>query len=277
MDCHFMFPLVLREAGFVYTYKTFTMEGVIGVSDKQDIIPPIVNYIFNHIQGKVDFKFEVLLEVKRWAVLGALRKCLTGPSMVYLTCINKPLPVLGNVISDLADALLHSLNWKLSPPWILARLNELLQYLIVEINHSQDHKENVRVNEELSVLDYKKLFEKERVEALKRKVENLELELSRWRSGEITDEQFVEKLKDQMMEHEELIASTRRDYELLQQGMNRIQQENDVHGTDATYIFAYLQDLARPSSFNQLGESGCKSLWCEQQSEHLLELIATSM
>lgn len=96
---------------------------------------------------------------------------------------------MGNVISDLADALLHSLNWKLSPPWILARLNELLQYLIVEINHSQDHKENVRVNEELSVLDYKKLFEKERVEALKRKVENLELELSRWRSGEITDEQ----------------------------------------------------------------------------------------
>lgn len=61
--------------------------------------------------------------------------------------------------------------------------------MIVEINHSQDHKENVRVNEELSVLDYKKLFEKERVEALKRKVENLELELSRWRSGEITDEQ----------------------------------------------------------------------------------------
>lgn len=37
----------------------------------------------------------------------------------------------------------------------------------------------------------------------------------------------MEKLKEQMMEQEELIASTRRDYESLQQEMNRIQAENE--------------------------------------------------
>lgn len=39
--------------------------------------------------------------------------------------------------------------------------------------------------------------------------------------------QLVEKLKDQMMEQEELISCTRRDYETLQGEMNRIQQENE--------------------------------------------------
>jgi hypothetical protein len=37
----------------------------------------------------------------------------------------------------------------------------------------------------------------------------------------------VEKLKEQMMEQEELIGATRRDYESLQQEMNRIQAENE--------------------------------------------------
>lgn len=39
--------------------------------------------------------------------------------------------------------------------------------------------------------------------------------------------QYVEKLKEQMLEQDELIASTRRDYEALQSEMNRIQQENE--------------------------------------------------
>lgn len=39
--------------------------------------------------------------------------------------------------------------------------------------------------------------------------------------------QLVEKLKEQMMEQEELIGATRRDYESLQQEMNRIQAENE--------------------------------------------------
>lgn len=39
--------------------------------------------------------------------------------------------------------------------------------------------------------------------------------------------QLVEKLKEQMMEQEELIGATRKDYESLQQEMNRIQAENE--------------------------------------------------
>ena len=39
--------------------------------------------------------------------------------------------------------------------------------------------------------------------------------------------QMVEKLKEQIMEQEELIGATRRDYEALQQEMNRIQAENE--------------------------------------------------
>lgn len=38
---------------------------------------------------------------------------------------------------------------------------------------------------------------------------------------------MVEKLKEQIMEQEELIGATRRDYESLQQEMNRIQAENE--------------------------------------------------
>lgn len=39
--------------------------------------------------------------------------------------------------------------------------------------------------------------------------------------------QLVEKLKEQMLEQEELISSTRRDYENLTKEMSKIQAEND--------------------------------------------------
>merc|ERR1719436_295057 len=39
--------------------------------------------------------------------------------------------------------------------------------------------------------------------------------------------QLVEKLKEQMLEQEELISSTRRDYENLTKEMSKIQCEND--------------------------------------------------
>ena len=39
--------------------------------------------------------------------------------------------------------------------------------------------------------------------------------------------QLVEKLNEQMLEQEELIATMRRDYEQIQTEMTRIQAEND--------------------------------------------------
>ncbi|KAL7297846.1 hypothetical protein TKK_0008877 [Trichogramma kaykai] len=56
--------------------------------------------------------------------------------------------------------------------------------------------------------------------------------------------QLVEKLKEQLDEQEELIASTRRDYEQLQQEMNRIQQENESAKEEVKEVLQALEELA---------------------------------
>ncbi|EEB19529.1 Kinesin heavy chain, putative [Pediculus humanus corporis] len=56
--------------------------------------------------------------------------------------------------------------------------------------------------------------------------------------------QYVEKLKEQMLEQEELITSTRRDYELLQQEMTRIQQENESAKEEVKEVLQALEELA---------------------------------
>jgi len=40
--------------------------------------------------------------------------------------------------------------------------------------------------------------------------------------------QYGEKLKEQLLEQEELISTSRKDYEKLQQEMSRIQAENEA-------------------------------------------------
>ncbi|XP_047740664.1 kinesin heavy chain [Hyalella azteca] len=56
--------------------------------------------------------------------------------------------------------------------------------------------------------------------------------------------QMVEKLKEQMMEQEELIGSTRRDYEVLQSEMTRIQAENDAAKDEVKEVLQALEELA---------------------------------
>ncbi|XP_065338530.1 kinesin heavy chain isoform X2 [Cloeon dipterum] len=56
--------------------------------------------------------------------------------------------------------------------------------------------------------------------------------------------QMIEKLKDQIMEQEELIASTRKDYELVQHEMNRIQQENESAKEEVKEVLQALEELA---------------------------------
>lgn len=56
--------------------------------------------------------------------------------------------------------------------------------------------------------------------------------------------QLIEKLKEQMEEQEELIASTRRDYETLQQEMTRIQQENESAKEEVKEVLQALEELA---------------------------------
>ncbi|KAG8188634.1 hypothetical protein JTE90_005987 [Oedothorax gibbosus] len=56
--------------------------------------------------------------------------------------------------------------------------------------------------------------------------------------------QLIEKLKEQMLEQEELIATTRKDYEALQQEMNRIQQENESAKEEVKEVLQALEELA---------------------------------
>ncbi|XP_013401804.1 kinesin heavy chain isoform X2 [Lingula anatina] len=55
---------------------------------------------------------------------------------------------------------------------------------------------------------------------------------------------LVERLKEQMMEQEELIAATRRDYDVLQQEMARIQGENDSAKEEVKEVLQALEELA---------------------------------
>ncbi|XP_023717157.1 kinesin heavy chain isoform X2 [Cryptotermes secundus] len=254
--------------------------------------------------------------------------------------INKSLSALGNVISALADGnkthipyrdskltriLQESLGGNARTTIIIccspASFNEAETKSTLEFGkRAKTIKNVVCVNEELTAEEWKRRYEKEKekVARLKGKLEKLELELSRWRSGETVNveeqvnlqepleavtpvtqpaevkkdvvlgpmpatpgggimmgslsneerqkleeereslyqqldekdeeinqqSQFAEKLKEQMMEQEELIAATRRDYELLQQEMNRIQQENESAKEEVKEVLQALEELA---------------------------------
>lgn len=56
--------------------------------------------------------------------------------------------------------------------------------------------------------------------------------------------QYAEKLKDQIMEQEELIATTRRDYEQLQSEMTRLTQENESAKEEVKEVLQALEELA---------------------------------
>lgn len=56
--------------------------------------------------------------------------------------------------------------------------------------------------------------------------------------------QYVEKLKEQIMDQEELITNARKDYESLQSEMTRIQQENDLAKEEVKEVLQALEELA---------------------------------
>ncbi|ENN75398.1 hypothetical protein YQE_07950, partial [Dendroctonus ponderosae] len=318
--------------------KTHTMEGVIGDPHKQGIIPRIVNDIFNHIyamEENLEFHIKVsyfeiymdkirdLLDVSKVNlsvhedknrvpyVKGATERFVSSPEEQENLENQKKLS--GKLyLVDLAGSEKVSKTGAegnarttivicCSP----ASFNESETKSTLEFGkRAKTVKNVVTVNEELTAEEWKRRYEKEKekVARLKGKVEVLEAELNRWRSGETVkaeeqvnlndineaitpiagkgleesvvenvagpmpatpalmigstlgleerqklelererlyqqldekDEeinqqsQYVEKLKEQMLEQDELIASTRRDYEALQSEMNRIQQENE--------------------------------------------------
>lgn len=251
--------------------------------------------------------------------------------------INKSLSALGNVIAALADGN------KTHIPYRDSKLTRILQESLggnakttvviccspASFNESETKstldfgkraktiKNVVAVNEELTAEEWKKRYEKERDRnvKMKSKIEKLEEELRKWRSGQTVsaDEQLnlantdmeesisaassvanmraldrptaqlslasshisledrtkleeererlyqlldskddeiqeqsqlVEKLKEQMLEQEELIASTRRDYENLTKEMSKIQSENDSAKDEVKDVLQALEELA---------------------------------
>ncbi|KAJ8942198.1 hypothetical protein NQ318_021085, partial [Aromia moschata] len=264
--------------------------------------------------------------------------------------INKSLSALGNVISALADG---------NKTHIPYRDSETHSYPArIAWRQRQDHYRNlaktvknvVCVNEELTAEEWKRRYEreKEKVARLKGKVEKLEEELNRWRSGETVsaeeqvnltelsdaatpvsameestiaekpsgplpatpalmigstlgveernklelererlyqqldekDEeinqqsQYVEKLKEQILEQDELIASTRRDYEALQAEMNRIQQENESAKEEVKEVLQALEELA--VNYDQKSqEVEAKNKEMESLSEELMQKQAS--
>merc|ERR1719341_2640426 len=245
--------------------------------------------------------------------------------------INKSLSALGNVIAALADGnkshipyrdskltriLQESLGGNAKTTIVIcaspASFNEAETKGTLDFGkRAKTIKNVVAVNEELTAEEWKKRYEKEKEKNVKckTKIEKLEEELKRWRSGQtvsadeqlnltemeesvtvptpakldkpsaildlgtsqisleernklqeerermyqMLDEkddeiqeqsQLVEKLKEQMLEQEELISATRRDYESLTKEMTKIQAENESAKEEVKEVLQALEELA---------------------------------
>merc|ERR1719340_199051 len=248
--------------------------------------------------------------------------------------INKSLSALGNVIAALADGnkshipyrdskltriLQESLGGNAKTTIVIccspASFNEAETKSTLDFGkRAKTIKNVVGINEELTAEEWKKRYEKEKAKngVMKKKIEQLEEELKRWRAGQSVsaDEQLnladlgmedsvalpssqlkldkptavldlgtsqisleernklqeerermyqmldekddeiqeqsslVEKLKEQMLEQEELISTTRKDYENLTKEMAKIQAENESAKEEVKEVLQALEELA---------------------------------
>lgn len=82
--------------------------------------------------------------------------------------------------------------------------------------------------------------------------------------------QYVEKLKEQMMEQDELLGGVQRDYEALQSDMNRIREENESAKDEVKEVLQALEELA--VNYDQkLQEVEAKNKEMESMSEELMQ------
>uniref|UniRef100_A0A8D3EB58 Kinesin-like protein n=1 Tax=Scophthalmus maximus TaxID=52904 RepID=A0A8D3EB58_SCOMX len=134
-------------------------------------------------------------------------------------------------------------------------------------------KNTVTLNVELTAEQWKSKWEKEKEKnkTLKNTVNWLENELNRWRKGEVDalqhththtggkrknrlfehhdDEinqqsQLLEALREQMLDQEELLTSSRHDHDTLQKELNRLLAENEASKEEVKEVLQALEELA---------------------------------
>uniref|UniRef100_A0A8C2F043 Kinesin-like protein n=1 Tax=Cyprinus carpio TaxID=7962 RepID=A0A8C2F043_CYPCA len=136
-------------------------------------------------------------------------------------------------------------------------------------------KNTASINLELTAEQWKRKYEKEKEKSksLRDTIQRLELELLRWRSGEplhCSDEssqfylysalyntnfttcddeinlqcQLAEKLKEQILDQDELLASTRGDSDKVQTELGRLQTESESAKSEVREVLQALEELA---------------------------------
>uniref|UniRef100_A0A8C7ZMX1 Kinesin-like protein n=1 Tax=Oryzias sinensis TaxID=183150 RepID=A0A8C7ZMX1_9TELE len=198
--------------------------------------------------------------------------------------INKSLSSLGNVISALAEGssyvpyrdskmtriLQDSLGGNCRTTMVIccspSSFNDAeTRSTLMFGQRAKTIKNTVILNVELTAEQWKKKWEKEKEKnkTLRNTVTWLENELNRWRKGEgrtstevqnclcwyLDDEinqqsQLVEELKQQMLELEELLGSSRRDHDTLQSELNRLLAENEASKEEVKEVLQALEELA---------------------------------
>uniref|UniRef100_A0A3B3WJ08 Kinesin-like protein n=1 Tax=Poecilia mexicana TaxID=48701 RepID=A0A3B3WJ08_9TELE len=196
--------------------------------------------------------------------------------------INKSLSSLGNVISALAEGsvrhyvpyrdskmtriLQDSLGGNCRTTMVIccspSAFNDAeTRSTLLFGQRAKTIKNTVSLNVELTAEQWKKKWEKEKEKnkTLRTTITWLETELNRWRKGEgqqlqntvlLRDDEInqqsqeVEKLKQQLLDQEELLESSRSDHNTLQTELNRLLAENEASKEEVKEVLQALEELA---------------------------------
>uniref|UniRef100_A0AAY4EWU5 Kinesin-like protein n=1 Tax=Denticeps clupeoides TaxID=299321 RepID=A0AAY4EWU5_9TELE len=231
--------------------------------------------------------------------------------------INKSLSSLGNVISALAEGtkthvpyrdskmtriLQDSLGGNCRTTMFIccspSSFNEAeTKSTLMFGQRAKTIKNSASVNLELTAEQWKKKYEKEKEKnkTLKETIQKLEAELNRWRNVEkqikqgscvfhpLKDDeinhqsQLVEKLKEQMLDQEELLASSRGDSEKVQSELGRLQSESDCAKAEVKEVLQALEELAvnYDQKSQELQEKSLQNkLLAEELSQKMAHLMA---
>uniref|UniRef100_A0A671V8U5 Kinesin-like protein n=1 Tax=Sparus aurata TaxID=8175 RepID=A0A671V8U5_SPAAU len=157
------------------------------------------------------------------------------------------------------------------------------------------------VNLELTAEQWKRKYEKEKEKnkTMKDTIQRLEAELNRWRNGETEyldgsaagshdnimfmqdDEinlqcQLVEKLKQQMLDQDELLASSKGDGDKVQAELGRLQVESDCAKAEVKEVLQALEELAinYDQKSQEVEEKGLQNqLLADQLSQKMASLM----